>query len=94
MESRQADSLKVYQASIRAKLEDGCQIYASATKTALKMLDSIHRQFIRLSPGAFRSSPVVSLYAKMDDRVGYAVALSDTTSAKRASQFAVIYCQN
>ena len=54
--------LRIYRAQIRSKLDYGCTIYGSATKTSLKMLDSIHHQGIRLSTGAFRTSPIESLY--------------------------------
>lgn len=56
--------LHIYRAQIRAKLDYGCTIYASATKTSLKMIDTVHHQGIRLSTGAFRTSPVDSLYAE------------------------------
>lgn len=56
--------LHIYRAQIRAKLDYGCGIYSSATKTTLKMLDPIHHQGIRLSTGAFRTSPVESLYVE------------------------------
>ena len=48
---------------VRSKLDYGCIIYGSASKTALAKLDPLHNQGIRLSLGAFRSSPVESLYA-------------------------------
>jgi len=54
--------LTLYRALIRSKIDYGCQIYASANKTSLKMLDAVHHLGIRLSIGAFRSSPVDSLY--------------------------------
>ena len=55
--------LRVYKATVRAKLDYGCQAYSSARAVDLKMLDSVHHLGIRLSTGAFRSSPVLSLYA-------------------------------
>ena len=42
-------------------LNYGVQIYSSATKATLKTLDSIHHEGIRLTTGAFRSSPANSL---------------------------------
>ena len=45
-------------------MDYGCSIYASATTTSLKMLDTVHHQGIRLCTGAFRTSPVPSLYVE------------------------------
>ena len=56
--------LRVYRSLIRSQLDYGCQIYGSATATTLKTLDSIHHQALRIATGAFRSSPVESLYAE------------------------------
>ena len=56
--------LRIYRALIRSKLDYGCQVYDSATASNLKTLDSVHHQGIRLSIGAFRTSPVDSLYAE------------------------------
>ena len=56
--------LRVYRSLIRSQLDYGCQIYGSATATCLKTLDGIHHQALRIATGAFRSSPVVSLYAE------------------------------
>ncbi|XP_076346441.1 uncharacterized protein LOC143244878 [Tachypleus tridentatus] len=39
-------------------------VYGSARPSALKMLDPIHHQGLRLSTGAFRISPVQSLYVE------------------------------
>ena len=55
--------LYIYRSIIRSKLDYGCQLYGSATKTSLKMLDTVHHQGIRISTGAFRTSPVESLYS-------------------------------
>ena len=56
--------LKVYRSLIRSRLDYGCQIYESATAKCLKTVDSIHHRALRLATGAFRSSPVLSLYAE------------------------------
>src|SRR5207253_3412195 len=53
--------LRLYRALIRSKLDYGCQAYSSASAASLKMLDSVHNEGIRLTTGAFRTSPVVSL---------------------------------
>ena len=54
--------LKLYRSLVRSKLDYGCIVYGPASKTALAKLDPVHNQGFRLSLGAFRSSPVESLY--------------------------------
>ena len=56
--------LKLYRSLVRSKLDYGCIVYGSASKTALAKLDPVHNQGLRLSLGAFRSSPVESLYVE------------------------------
>ena len=58
----QTTLLKLYRFLVRLKLDYGCLVYGSASKTALAKLDPVHNQGLRLSLGAFRSSPVESLY--------------------------------
>ena len=50
--------LKLHRSLGRSKLDYGYIIYGSASKTALAKLDPVHNQSLRLSLGAFRSSPV------------------------------------
>ena len=45
-------------------MDYGCIVYRSASKTALAKLDPVHNQGLRLSLGAFRSSPGESLYVE------------------------------
>ena len=45
-------------------LDYGCHIYSSASPTYLSYLDPVHTQGLRLALGAFRSSPVESLYVE------------------------------
>ena len=59
--------LKLYRSLVRSKLDYGCIIYGSARKSYLQMLDPIHNQGLRLALGAFRISPVASLYVKADE---------------------------
>ena len=59
--------LKLYRSLVRSKLDYGCIIYVSARKSYLQMLDPIHNQGLRLALGAFRTSPVASLYAEADE---------------------------
>ena len=56
--------MKLYRSLIRSKLDYGCLVYGSASKTALAKLDPVRNQGLRLSLGAFRSSPVESLYVE------------------------------
>ena len=56
--------LKLYRSLVRSKLDYGCIVYGSASKTALAKLDPVHNQGLRLSLGAMRSSPVESLYVE------------------------------
>ena len=56
--------LKLYHSLVRSKLDYGCIVYGSASKTALAKLDPIYNQGLRLSLGAFCSSPVESLYVE------------------------------
>ena len=56
--------LKLYRSLVRSKLDYGCIIYGSASKKALAKLDPVYNQGPRLSLGAFRSSPVESLYVE------------------------------
>ena len=54
--------LRLYRSLVRYKLDYGCIVYGSAHKSYLQMLDPIHNQGLRLCLGAFRTSPVESLY--------------------------------
>ena len=56
--------LRLHEALILSKLDYGSQVYGSASPTYLKKLDSIHNTGLRLATGAFRSTPIVSLYAE------------------------------
>ncbi|GFT17214.1 uncharacterized protein TNCV_4739201 [Trichonephila clavipes] len=54
--------LRVYQALILSPLDYGCVVYGSAGASVLKRLDTIHHSALRIISGAFRTSPVTSLY--------------------------------
>ena len=47
---------------IRSKLDYGCFIYGAARKSYLQRLETIHHQGLRLTLGAFNTSPKESLY--------------------------------
>uniref|UniRef100_A0A2P2I6W7 RNA-directed DNA polymerase from mobile element jockey-like n=1 Tax=Hirondellea gigas TaxID=1518452 RepID=A0A2P2I6W7_9CRUS len=55
---------RIYRAIVRSKINYGCVIYMSANDKGLRALNPVHNAAIRLCTGAFRSSPVISLYAK------------------------------
>ena len=59
--------LRLYRSLVRSKLDYGCVVYGSAPKTYLKMLDTIHHQGLRIALGAFRTSPVQSLYVEAQE---------------------------
>ena len=57
-----ASMLSIYKALIRSHLDYGSVVYGAAKPSTLKKLDSIHNQALRLCSGAFRTSPIQSLY--------------------------------
>ena len=59
--------LHLYRSLIRSKLDYGSIVYGSARKSYLKDLDTIHHQGLRLCLGAFRTSPVDSLYVEANE---------------------------
>ena len=59
--------LKLYRSLVRSKLDYGCFIYGAARKTYLKELNTIHHQGLRLALGAFKTSPVESLYTEANE---------------------------
>ena len=59
--------LQLYRSLIRSKLDFGSIVYGSARKSFLAMLDPLHHQGLRLALGAFRTSPVASLYVEADE---------------------------
>ena len=53
--------LRIYDALCRSKLDYGCQIYSSASKSNLDALYIVHNMGLRICSGAYRTS-VESLY--------------------------------
>ena len=53
--------MRTYRLVIRPKLDYGCIVYSSASEATLKTLDVVMNEAMRISSGAFRTSPVVSL---------------------------------
>ena len=56
--------MRLYMMLIRPKLDYGVEVYSSASPSLLEKLNPIHNAAIRIATGAFRSSPVLSLYAE------------------------------
>ena len=59
--------LWLYKSLIHSKLDYGSIVYGSARKSYLKILDSIHNEGLRLVLGAFRTSPINSLYVEANE---------------------------
>ena len=59
--------LQLYRSLIRSKLDYGSIVYGSARKSYLMELDTVHHQGLRLALGAFRTSPVESLYVEAEE---------------------------
>ena len=57
--------LKLYRTLICTKIDYGCFIYEAARKTYFKPLHTVHHEGLRLTLGAFRTSPVESLYSEV-----------------------------
>ena len=59
--------LQLYRSMVRSKLDYACQIYGSARKSYIKMLNPIQNQGLRLALGAFRTSPEESLHVEANE---------------------------
>ena len=59
--------LQLYRSIIRSKLDYGSIVYGSAIKSYRSMLDTVHHQGLRLALGAFRTSPVESLFVEAEE---------------------------
>ena len=53
--------MMLYKTTVLSILDYGSQIYGSASEAALRNLDPIHNEGLRISTGAFRSSPTKSV---------------------------------
>ena len=54
--------LRLYRALVRSKLDYGCIVYSSARRSYLQKLIPVQNQALRLCLGAFRTSPMHSLF--------------------------------
>ena len=68
--------MRLYRSIIRPKLDYGALVYCSASDNLLKSLDVIPNEAIRISTGAFKSTPITSLnmltnepYGQTEDRI-------------------------
>ena len=59
--------LQLYRSLIRSKLDYGPIVYGSARPSYISSLDTVHHQGLRLALGAFRTSPVQSLYVEAEE---------------------------
>ena len=62
--SDRATLLYLHKTLVLSVLDYGCHLYASASKSVLRTLDPIHNAGLRMATGAFKSSPVASLYVE------------------------------
>ena len=68
--SRGTDSktlLRIYRAIVRSKLDYGCQIYGTGPAYSLRTLDPVHHKGLRISLGAYRTSPCESMCAEANE---------------------------
>ena len=59
--------LRLYCSFVRSRLEYGCAVFSSARKSYLKKLEPIQNQGLRICLGAFRTSPMQSLYVEANE---------------------------
>ena len=63
----QTTLFNLYRSLVRSKLDYDCIVYGSGSSLALVKLDHVHNQGLRFSLGAYRSSPVESLYVEAQE---------------------------
>ena len=63
--------LRLYRALVRSKLDHGSIVYGSSRASYIQCLDPIHNQGLRLCLGAFRTSPMESLYVEANEESLY-----------------------
>ena len=56
--------INIYKTLILPKIEYGSAAYLTGTKSNLKLLDPIHHKCLRICLGAFRTTPIQSLYVE------------------------------
>ncbi len=97
--SDRTSMLKVYSSHIRPIIDYGSLVYNAASQQHLKKLNSIQNQALRLSIGAFRTSPVLSLQAESNfcsldcrrDVVSLTYFVKLSTRATHPTHFSTFY---
>ena len=59
--------MRLYCSFVHSRLEYGCAVFSSTRKSYLKKLEPIQNQGLRICLGAFRTSPMESLYLEADE---------------------------
>ena len=59
--------LRLFRSLVRSKLDYGCIVYMTGDAESLKGLDILHRHGLRMCLGAFKSSPIQSLYVEANE---------------------------
>ena len=59
--------LQLYKSFIRSKIDYGSIVYTSASFNVLKRLYSVNNEALRICTGAFKTSPISSLYAECNE---------------------------
>ena len=54
--------LHLYNILIRSRLDYGCVVYQSASRTTKKLIDPIENECLRIATGAFKSTPIQNLH--------------------------------
>jgi len=60
--------MSLYRSLVRSQLDYGAVVYAGASASALKVLDSIHGDAMRLATGAYRTTPIADLQALTNEK--------------------------
>ena len=59
--------LHTYRLILRPKIDYGCKVYGSASDALLKQVEVLQNEALRISSGAFRSSPINSLQILLNE---------------------------
>ena len=59
--------LLLYRALVRSRLDYGSMVYSSGRESYLRPISAVHNAGLRLAIGAYRTSPVVSIYSDVGE---------------------------